>query len=330
MRWRERGQRRRMTGKSRLGTGIAVSNQRATHELIRSLAGSDNKIVAHRLLCEYMGSLEGGVFLSQLLYWSDKGKDGWFYKSYREWEEEIYLTEYQVKKASKLCVERGFLEVGVKKANGAPTVHYRLSFEKFLESIPKFLTLDSEKFGNPIQEISETYKQKNTTKITTKSTAGGEEEGHSPPPSDPPVELSVPRDKSGKRIYKSRHINKDHFDAESGLVPFGDGATAVEVYYERFDFRSDTHRLTRPMEDDLVRGCPDLELLREVVTAYDQSSFVKPRNVKLILDWYKEPSRFRNNGPPGASRSNPTSKVAASLAAVDEYERLKAQHGVNQ
>lgn len=307
-----------------------MSNQRAIHDLIRSLAGTDNKIVAHRTLCDYMGSLEGGVFLSQLLYWSDKGKDGWFFKSYREWEEEIYLTEYQVKKCAKLCVERGFLETELKKAKGAPTVHYRLDFDKFLDSILKNLGIHSEKFGNGFSEISETYKQENTSKNTTETTAVREGE-RAPAPPPPPVELPSRKGEDGKVVFRSPYVNKAHFDPATGFIRKGEGATAVEVYYERFDVQVNDQRLTGPMEDDLVRGCTDLALLREVIIAYDQAGYARKRNIKLILDWYEKPEKFRKehvSASTARASPNGTSKVEASLAAIDEYERMKAAHGV--
>lgn len=73
-----------------------------------------------------------------------------------------------------------------------------------------------------------------------------------------------------------------------GYVPRGTGENPVQVYYERFSPGSEHERLTAPQEDDLARLCPDLDRLRNVVTAYANSGFKNARNVQLILDWYRQ------------------------------------------
>src|SRR5690606_8506648 len=97
------------------------------------------------------GGLEAGTLLSQMLYWCDKGKDGWFYKSYVEWEDEVFLSEYQVRKHTKQFIEWGIVETKLQKVNGAPVLHYRIIRENFSEWILKNLrNHDTEKFQEPI------------------------------------------------------------------------------------------------------------------------------------------------------------------------------------
>jgi hypothetical protein len=115
--------------------------------LIKQFAGQSNIITVPVVFIRYAGTLEAALLLSQILYWSDKTEDGWFYKSYREWDDEIALGEYDVRKAAKSLKAKGILETRLKKANGAPTVHYRLKEEHFSESILHFLK-------NPICENS--------------------------------------------------------------------------------------------------------------------------------------------------------------------------------
>jgi hypothetical protein len=147
-----------------------MNNQQEVFALISKLSGSKNKIVADMTLCKFMGSLQGGVFLSQLLYWSDKGRDGWFYKTYAEWHEETFLSEYETRQQVKICKEYGFLETDVRKANGNPTVHYRMDSHKFLESIMKFLSNDNENFiETKPKNLQEPYTE-STTETTTETT----------------------------------------------------------------------------------------------------------------------------------------------------------------
>lgn len=81
-----------------------------------------------------------------------------------------------------------------------------------------------------------------------------------------------------------------------GYIPAGDGQNSVQVYYERFSYGDPQARLNRPQEDDLSRMCPDLDRLREVITAYSRTGY-RPGNIQLIIDWYR-------NGVPAAGRSS--------------------------
>lgn len=101
---------------------------------LREGTGHGSRISCERVYIEAMnGDLYGGLFVSQLVFWSGKAKrDGWFYRSYDEWAKEDYLNEYQVRKLAKRCVEAGWLETRVMKAKGAPTVHYRIKQPEFM------------------------------------------------------------------------------------------------------------------------------------------------------------------------------------------------------
>lgn len=113
-------------------------NREKLNAFIRQFFGQGNFLVVSVPMIRLMGNEpEGALFLSQLVYWSDKStlKDGWFYKSYPEWEGEIFLSEYKIKKFSKFLGEKGVLETQVKKVYGTPTVHYRVHMEKLLDWI---------------------------------------------------------------------------------------------------------------------------------------------------------------------------------------------------
>lgn len=164
-----------------------MSFQQEVFTLIARLGASENKIALDRTFCQFMGSLEGGVFLSQLLYWSDRGKKrNSFYKSYKEWYEETFLSKYQVNQAAKQCIEMGFLTTEVRRAEGSPTVHYYIDSEKFLDLILAFVRkqsveMDSQKFDEPESKSFDEPKSKNQlslTETTSKITKEGEEWDH--------------------------------------------------------------------------------------------------------------------------------------------------------
>jgi len=118
-----------------------VSAHSTVLALIRALVGQSNVLTIPRIFVDFTGSLETALFLSQLLYWSDKGNrgDGFVYKSRKEWSEEIALSDYTIRKATKTLVKMGLLETQKLRARGAPTLHYRLCQEKLMEDLIRFV-----------------------------------------------------------------------------------------------------------------------------------------------------------------------------------------------
>jgi hypothetical protein len=147
-----------------------MSYQQHVFTLIARLGGSRNKAVVDPTLCRFMGGLQGGVFLAQLLYWSDKGRGGTFYKSYKEWEDEIFLSKYEVNKAAQQCVDMGFLETEVRKANGSPTVHYTILPEKFMDKILSFVEMESQNFNYPLESEKVDEPKSNISQSFTETT----------------------------------------------------------------------------------------------------------------------------------------------------------------
>ena len=147
-----------------------MSNFSDVRLLINQFSGQDNIVVIPRIYVDLMdGDYHMAVFLNQVVYWSDKTsrEDGYFYKSYPEWEEELLLSEYQIRKATKKLKELGLIETALKKANGVPTVHYFLHFEALSDAILKKLQnpsvknpflknfrMDSEKTSESLTEIT--------------------------------------------------------------------------------------------------------------------------------------------------------------------------------
>lgn len=176
--------------------------QQETKNLIAQFVGQPNVLTIPRPLLRYMNDdANGGLFLSQLLYWSSRtsNKEGWFYKTYAEWKEELGLSEHQARKVINILKkeitdkkiiedlkEKGIeelviLETKVKKANTNPTVHYRLNFEVFSVSFLAFLSNETEhtEEGSLKKRVREPKKaEKDTqnnevpiTETTTKTTS---------------------------------------------------------------------------------------------------------------------------------------------------------------
>lgn len=87
-------------------------------------------IAFHRVFADLAGSAAGGLFLSQLFYWSDKGADaeGWIYKTMEEWHEETALSRREQESARGALVALGVLEV---ERRGLPArLHFRLDLDR--------------------------------------------------------------------------------------------------------------------------------------------------------------------------------------------------------
>ena len=118
-----------------------MSNYNDMKLLIATYSGNERHITIPKIYLELTNDYPTAALLNQMIFWSDKTKrrDGFFYKTYKEWEEETFLSEYQVRRASKVLKELGFLETKLKKANGSPTLHYKLDMDALSESIVKKL-----------------------------------------------------------------------------------------------------------------------------------------------------------------------------------------------
>ena len=165
-------------------------------DLITQFVGQSNVITVQVALIDATGSIEAALFLSQLLYWSDRGslQDGWIAKTYKDWHEEIRLSKYQISKATNSLAEAG-IETKLAKWAGAPTVHYRINREKFSQWIVKKLDNRlSKNFTNECEETSQSY-----TETTTETTT----EGKSAPLSEN-QEVVIPATGEGKETPSAK------------------------------------------------------------------------------------------------------------------------------
>ncbi len=246
---------------------------------IRALTGNENRVSAERVYCEAMGNdLTGGMFLSQLIFWCDKGKraDGFFYKTAAEWEEETYLSTYLVRKYTKQCEELGWLETKVMKADGSPTVHYRV---------------DRVKFSKWICEFSQNYRKSNfhksltdlTTDLTTEKGSVASEVNEQPNTAAPPPPL---------RAFDKSIPTKKHPVSQNGIQPppavadtpfLVNGMTAGELAKQRGQAKKYSPeydwKIHRPVYEALV----DIMGVQALVDADDARVIGDYQDVAVIL-----------------------------------------------
>lgn len=71
--------------------------------------------------------LPAACLFNQLLFWDDRSKEDWFFKSYEDLVEELPLSRMTVVRARDKLESAGYVQTEVRKANGVPVVHWRVN-----------------------------------------------------------------------------------------------------------------------------------------------------------------------------------------------------------
>jgi len=147
---------------------MANTYQYQIFQTIKSFAGEKNILAIPKSFIRFCDEdLYIGLFLSQIIYLSDKGsrEDGFIYKSNKEWKEDYFLSDYAIRKAKKYLEDKGIIETKLIKANGAPTTHYKLNRETFTKLFIKFLE-EKEDTQNGFVEINDSSDSMESSKST--------------------------------------------------------------------------------------------------------------------------------------------------------------------
>lgn len=132
----------------------------------------DRPIAYHRCFVRLAGSVAGAVFLSQVVYWQKRcpeGRDGWWWKTRDEWEEETGLTRSEQESARKLLTSAGILE---EAKRGIPC---RLFYRLDGRILAVLLAESCQQAGGKPADYSE------TTSETSSETTGEESSGELSP-----------------------------------------------------------------------------------------------------------------------------------------------------
>ena len=152
-------------------------SQQKVFELIKALTGQSNIISTPRLFIRLTGDINTALLLGQLVYWQGRQcrEDAAIYKTYAEWKEEIGLSKYQVNRSAGILHRLGVCYTKVKRADGAPTVHYYLDMDKLTTLLIELGR--NGKLSNFTIESKETALSltETTPEITSTTAADGEE-----------------------------------------------------------------------------------------------------------------------------------------------------------
>lgn len=121
-------------------------------------------------LAKVLGGIDEAIYLQQLYYWSDKGSrpDGYIFKTKADIETETTLSTKVQDRVRNSLEKLEVLETKLIKANGAPTLHYRIDVSRIQELLDYAERADSimPDGDKPLTEI--------TTKTTTSTNVEGE------------------------------------------------------------------------------------------------------------------------------------------------------------
>lgn len=163
--------------------------------LVSQFLGQQNNISVPVPLVRMLGDYTAAAFVAQVTYWSDRTRDpeGWFWKTYEQWLEEMHLTNDQIRR----CVKTANGLVEVKRAGVPARNFYRINrgllVERLQELADREIVITSrngetqhldedtdfphgQSLGNPTAsaQTNPTSSTKTTSKTSTKKKEVGE------------------------------------------------------------------------------------------------------------------------------------------------------------
>lgn len=129
-----------------------------------------------------LGGIEEAIFVQQLYYWSDKpiDKEGWVYKTQKEWEIETTLTPKMQNRVKRKLKDLGILETKLKSVKNRPTLHYKLEIALLQKVIMQY---------DQREECNITKGNKHPTETTTETTTESTNLATSTEVAEPKVEI---------------------------------------------------------------------------------------------------------------------------------------------
>ena len=117
----------------------AVTGQSTFFAWLKKTKKEAKVLTAPKIFTKKFGIL-AGIMLSQCLYWTERSKDvrGWFHKKREEWQEELTMTEWEVRKALGILKSAGVIETRIHKIGSAPVTHHRVDTVQLIALMEEF------------------------------------------------------------------------------------------------------------------------------------------------------------------------------------------------
>jgi hypothetical protein len=232
--------------------------------MIKQFTGQANTLVIPRVFIDLTGDHLAAMLLSQVLYWSDKTDDaeGWFYKTADEWQAELGMSNYQVKRAAAILETFG-VETRVRKVKKTPKMHYRIDMPFFINLFLKFLenqeasksrsyAVENQETSKSmeVEETSKSYKEHRLPEITNREGAREKKDPHPRPLSELALAIAdvckinpkIPTDKQKRALNAT-------YQALKGIGATPADVRARETWWYANDWRAKKEgRAPRPDE----------------------------------------------------------------------------------
>lgn len=268
----------------------------------------DRPVAYHPVLAKALNGVIEAVFVSQLLYWYDKGKleDNWIWKTQEEWTEETGLTRSNQETARRNLKKLGILK---EQRKGVPgKIHFQLDLDRLAD----LLTMQD--FHN-VETQHCTMQEPSIVQCEDSANYNAETPQSIPENTRDHPEITTERG-AAEKTPPARDYLTDVFTAHTnGLDPgVADPSQDIEqymqyandfleIYRKRTGLHADKHVQKPAIREIAARLDADLDLWDRVITAWVKHGWNK-RNVAGMIECYERgeiPSTNggKNNGPSG-------------------------------
>lgn len=111
-------------------------------QVLIELLGQKNRLTVHKSLAIFSGSIDRGIVLDQIIFWSEKStesKDGWFHKSYKEWQEETTIKERSLNRIFKEFENLNLIERKTRSSRGIRKLYIKPLMSNIIDQFMFFL-----------------------------------------------------------------------------------------------------------------------------------------------------------------------------------------------
>lgn len=188
---------------------MSNSKKNLNKELLAHFSGQSSIVTVPKLYIKIAKGQRRGTVLNQCIFWSNKSEceDGWFYKTYEEWDDEICIPERTLRRYFERLENLGFIETKIKKIRGLNVKHVRPNMDKVFDEITNLLNKN-----HPNRPLcpDPNIEQKLDKKPCTKITPTGQND------------RLEPATLSGSSIYTEEYLQKNKTNNKKPVFVFSD------------------------------------------------------------------------------------------------------------
>ncbi len=118
------------------------TNKNLNKEILSNFSGQQQILTIPKLYIKITGSHEKSLALNQIIFFSNKSElaDGWFYKSYEEWFDEILIPERTLRRIFTALQKQSLIITKTNKVRGKRVLLIKPNFEQIYLLIDQYLS----------------------------------------------------------------------------------------------------------------------------------------------------------------------------------------------